>query len=97
MISPFFSSAFRWHMTPLGDLMSKASADLAHRRSVAARLDLALDEVVNLALPFRQLAEVRHGPPLVQKDSGKVDAPRRAPGAIRSPRRRRLIDRLPSI
>src|SRR5581483_6564579 len=39
-------------------------SDLAHRRTVAARLDLAFDEVVNLALAIGQLAEVRHFPPL---------------------------------
>ena len=35
-------------------------ADVAHRRSVTLRLDEMADVVVNLALPFGQLAEVWH-------------------------------------
>jgi len=67
--------------------------DLANRRAVAARLDLLLDEVVDLALPFRQLAEVRHFPPLVQKDSLKVTPPAALAEAIRSMATGRLSHR----
>src|SRR5262249_27197096 len=47
-----------------GRLDLEGVADLPHRRPVAARLDLVADEVVNLPLAIRQLAEVRHRTPL---------------------------------
>ena len=40
-------------MTPLGDLILNACADLAHRRSVATIDDLVFDEVVNHPLSRR--------------------------------------------
>ena len=60
VISPFFSRAFRWQTTPLGDWMPKLSGDLADRWAVAAAANLLADELVHLLLPLRQLVEQSH-------------------------------------
>ena len=54
----------------VGRLDVERLADLAHGRPVAARLDLLADELVNLSLALRQLAEVRHGSPFRQSVGG---------------------------
>jgi hypothetical protein len=45
--------------------------DFAHGRPVAARLDLLTDEIVDLPLPLRQLAQVWHGSLLLHEGGHK--------------------------
>src|SRR5262245_6179046 len=58
--SLFFQGLQVAHDT-VGRLDLEFQTDFPHGRAVAAALNLGADELVNLALPFRQLAEVRHG------------------------------------
>ena len=60
VISPFFSRAFRWHITPLGELMLKLLADFADRRAVAAIANLVANEFVDFALTFGKIFEIGH-------------------------------------
>src|SRR5437588_11846493 len=53
---------------PVGRLDVKGQADLANRRAVAPALNLFANELIDFPLPVRQLAEVGHGHPLLQKD-----------------------------
>ena len=60
-IRPFFCRRLEVAHHAVGALDLELEADLADGRAVAASLDLAADEAVNLALPRRQCFEVGHG------------------------------------
>ena len=51
VISPFFSSAFRWHITPFGEADAEVVADFANRRPVTAAGDLVANKFKHFTLP----------------------------------------------
>ena len=58
---PFFLEGFQVAHDAVGRLDVERLADLAHRGAVATVFNLVANELVDLALTFGELAEIRHG------------------------------------